>query len=122
MPWREHTGHRSVRAARDFIEANLSERLTAAAVASAANVSTRTLQAAFRSELRTTPTAYIRSIRLDRARADLSIAADTSTVTDIATRCGISHLGRFAASYRERFGETPSQTLRRNCPSERSAT
>jgi len=107
--------HPATRAARDFIELNLSERLTVASVASAAGVSPRTLQAAFRSEMRTTPTAYIRGRRLDQVRADLAEAAvgGGSTVTGVATRWGITHLGRFASEYRKRFGESPSQTLRR---------
>src|SRR5262249_19712723 len=35
-------------------------------------------------------------------------------VADIAARCGFNHVGRFAAQYRERYGESPSATLRRN--------
>jgi AraC-like DNA-binding protein len=105
---------RAVTTARDFIEANLPDRLTLGAVAAAAGVSVRTLQASFRSELRTTPTSYIRSRRLDRAHGDLSDpGSPAATVTDVATRWGITHLGRFAADYRTRYGETPSQTLRR---------
>jgi len=108
--------HPATRAATDFIEANLAERLTLSTVASAAGVSPRTLQAAFRSELRTTPTTYIRSRRLAQARTDLAeaAAAEGATVTGVATRWGITHLGRFASEYRQRFGETPSQTLRRS--------
>ena len=34
------------------------------------------------------------------------------TVSEVAYRWGFTHLGRFAGAYRERFGETPSQTLR----------
>ncbi len=33
-------------------------------------------------------------------------------MTDIATKWGFGHLGRFAAAYRARFGESPSHTLR----------
>jgi AraC-like DNA-binding protein len=99
-------------AAKHFIEASLSERPSLAAVAAAAGVSVRTLQTSFRAELRTTPTAYIRGRRLDRAREDLLAAGDGVTVTDVATRWGVTHLGRFAAEYRARFGESPSQTLR----------
>jgi len=66
--------HPATRAARDFIELHLSERLTVASVASAVGVSPRTLQAAFRTEMQTTPTDYIRGRRLDQARADAMLA------------------------------------------------
>lgn len=35
---------------------------------------------------------------------------DGVTVLDVAARCGFGHAGRFAAAYRERFGESPSRT------------
>jgi AraC-like DNA-binding protein len=107
--------HRLTRAAKDHIEVHLSEPLTVADIADAAGVSARTLQATFRSELDTTPMTYVRDRRLDRARAELADAAgdDAVNVTLIATRWGFGHLGRFAAEYRARFGETPSATLGR---------
>ena len=51
--------------------------------------------------------------RLEDARRALSDThhGDT-TVTGVATRYGFYELGRFAASYKEAFGETPSATLR----------
>jgi len=37
-------------------------------------------------------------------------------VTTIALRNGCSHLGRFSAEYRERFGRLPSETLKSEPP------
>ena len=34
------------------------------------------------------------------------------SVTEVCMACGIGHAGRFAIAYRERYGESPSETLR----------
>jgi AraC-like DNA-binding protein len=106
--------NRTTRAAKDFIERHLAESISVRDIAAAAGVSERTLQAAFKSELSTTPMGYLRDRRLDRARADLAdaAAADDVNVTRVAERWGFGHLGRFAADYKARFGESPSRTLR----------
>ncbi len=56
---------------------------------------------------------YLREIRLGRTHDELRSRdpADVS-VAEIAHRYGFLHLGRFAALYRHRYGESPSQTLR----------
>lgn len=77
-----------------------------------AGVSARRLQAAFRETLNTTPTAYHRRIKLDHARAEL-LSGDHSIV-NIADRWGFSNPGRFAAYYRNAYGESPSETLRQS--------
>jgi AraC-like DNA-binding protein len=52
-------------------------------------------------------------VRLEKVREDLARAEPgTDSVTEVATRWGFLHLGRFAAAYRSAFGEHPSQTLR----------
>ena len=55
----------------------------------------------------------LRTIRLDRARRELLAGGLNANVTSVALAWGFDHLGRFAASYRERFGETPRETLQR---------
>ncbi|WP_294014024.1 helix-turn-helix transcriptional regulator [Streptomyces sp.] len=55
-----------------------------------------------------TPLTYLRNVRLDRVHADLLTGA--TGVTEAAGRWGFSHLNRFSAAYRRRFGAAPSQT------------
>jgi AraC-like DNA-binding protein len=57
--------------------------------------------------------AHLREVRLARVREDL-LAADPArvTVTAVAARWGFPHQGRFAAAYRDRYGQAPSATLR----------
>ena len=66
-----------------------------------------------RRSLGTTPMAYLRRLRLEKTRHELSTAEPGAvSVTNVATRRGFVHLGRFAAAYSRAFGETPSETLR----------
>jgi len=41
-----------------------------------------------------------------------SRATTAASVTEVALNCGFSHLSRFAACYRERFGHLPRETAR----------
>lgn len=104
---------RRLRHALTVIESRCNEALTVAEIAASAGLSLRELQGAFRIHLDTTPAAHLRRVRLDRVRADLSAGA-VDHVTDAVTRWGITYLGRFSRDYRVRYGETPSQTLRRH--------
>lgn len=108
----------AVRASLDYIEAHLREPITMADIAAYANISLRSIQQGFKEELGTTPTAYLRDRRLERARAELSDAlpSDGVTVTEIAEHWGFSHLSYFATLYRRRWGESPSDTLRGRPP------
>jgi len=103
-----------VRRAEEYIHERYREHVTVERLAEVAGVSARTLFAGFREFRNTTPMAYLKDLRLDKARQSLLAggAADVAQVTNIALDCGFSHLSRFAASYRSRFGETPSKTAR----------
>jgi AraC-like DNA-binding protein len=82
-------------------------------VAAAVHLTPRAVQYLFRQRLDTTPTEYLRRVRLHRAHHDL-MAGDRSsaTVTEIAERWGFAHTGRFAVLYRQTYGESPHATLR----------
>ncbi|MET9962191.1 helix-turn-helix domain-containing protein [Streptomyces sp. NPDC006326] len=95
-----------------FIESAPDAGIGLGEMAEAAGVTPRALQYAFRRHLGTTPTAYLRRVRLALAHADL-VAADPSrdTVTAIANRWGFHHQGRFSAAYRAAYGAPPRHTL-----------
>jgi AraC-like DNA-binding protein len=65
----------TLRRAMAFIEAHADQDISIADIARASNVSTRAVQLAFRRHLDTTPTAYLRRVRLDHAHRDLRNAA-----------------------------------------------
>jgi AraC-like DNA-binding protein len=103
----------AVRAAIEYLHHHADRPITPADAARAAGISTRVLQLAVRRHEDTTPSALLRGIRLDRVHAELRDASPTATtVRAVAEQWGFGHLGRFAASYSERFGELPSATLR----------
>ncbi|ULN37275.1 AraC family transcriptional regulator [Mycolicibacterium smegmatis] len=99
----------------DYIEEHLAEKITMESLAEALHMSVRSIQQGFRTELGMSPTTFIRERRLERVREELTdaIPSDGVTVTAVAERWGFHHLGSFAVEYRKRWGETPSETLRR---------
>ncbi|MGX1309426.1 AraC-like DNA-binding protein [Amorphus suaedae] len=115
--WLIHAGSARPQAlsrAEEFIKVHAREPLRLDDIAEAAGVRPRTLHKAFQHHLGLTPIAYVRQVRLDLARRDLMEAARSGrTVTDVATDCGFDHLSKFAGSYKARYGESPSETVRR---------
>lgn len=103
---------RHVRVAMDFMDDHAAEPITVPDVANAACVSMRALQAGFHDEVGMSPMADLRNLRLDKARADLQAGPADASVSEVATRWGFMHLGRFAEQYRRKFGVLPSETLK----------
>ena len=96
-----------------WLRANLHERVRLDRLAQIADVHPRTLERHFQTFLNTTPHGWVRQMRLGRARQELINGNGDTTITDVALASGFGQLGRFAAQYREHFGELPSETLRR---------
>jgi len=105
---------RHVRRAEEYMRAHAERAITVSEIAAAAGVSIRSLQEGFSRFRDTTPLEALRNIRLQSAAAALAAAEPGETVTSVAMRLGFNHLGRFSISYRERFHESPSETLRRS--------
>ncbi|MEE1819021.1 AraC family transcriptional regulator [Streptomyces sp. SP18ES09] len=119
-PWREALAHPAearrpapVKRVMDAVRERPEHPFTTTELAALARVSVRRLQESFREYVGMSPMAYVREVRLDRVREELRAAApDEASVSEVAWRWGFAHQGRFAARYRERFGESPSRTLR----------
>lgn len=115
----------TLRRALDFCETHAAEPISTEDIAQAAHTGVRTLQRAFRTHLEMTPLRHLHRIRLNRAHQDLVRIAEgraRGTVSDVAMRWGFTHLGRFAAQYRQTFGHTPVQTLNRPARSPHART
>lgn len=93
------------------IEADPEGEYSLTELAAIMGVSPRSLQRDFQTHVGMSPRQYLEQVRLARAHADLS-AGTGGTVADVAYRWGFGHVPRFAARYRERYGEVPSHTLR----------
>lgn len=77
-------------------------------------MSLRSFYVLFDRHLGTTPKQYVRQRKLERVHECLSDSScSVRSVTELAMDYGFMHLGRFSESYRQRFGELPSETLRR---------
>jgi AraC-like DNA-binding protein len=110
---------RTVRRAEAYIHEHAREPLTLADIAFAADVPIRTLLDCFKRFRGESPMKVVRDVRLDAARQSLVHAGERERVADIALGSGFGNLGRFAIAYREKFGESPSETLRRVRPERR---
>jgi AraC-like DNA-binding protein len=95
--------------------ASRASEMRIADICRATGISPRALARAFQAIHHTSPSRYLCGLRLVEARqALLSADAGRETVTQVALRFGFAELGRFAALYRNKFGESPSATLRRS--------
>lgn len=109
-----HPLPRHVRRAVDYIQAHADQPLTMREITEIAGVSERALQIGFRRFLDTTPRAFLEKVRLENAHRDLTGAPGGQSVTEVATKWGFMHLGRFSGLYRRSYGVSPSDSLRRS--------
>lgn len=99
--------------AEQYILENLTEDISAEDIQGIAGVPMRTLYHAFHVYRGVSPMRWLKLQRLRRARTDLLEAPSSGTsVTEIANRYQLSHVGRFARAYCREFGEMPSYTIR----------
>jgi len=124
MQWRQNLGQESfqhvprlapaqVRRAEDYIRQYAADVPTLTQIANVVGVSVRSLNRAFHEFRGYTPMDFLREERYRAVRAALMAAPMGHTVAAVASLWGFTNLGLFAVNYKRKFGESPSQTMRR---------
>jgi AraC-like DNA-binding protein len=98
----------------ESLEAHAAEPLDLQRLAQVSGVGIRSLQLGFKRHFGVSISTALLGIRLDQLHARLSNASPNERIIDIAFALGFSHLSRMASVYRAKFGESPSDTLRRS--------
>jgi adenylate cyclase len=95
-----------------YMRENIGQQICMADIVAAGGAPERTLRKHFLRFFGLAPLRFLRRLRLAAAR-DALLANSGGSVTDIASRFGFAHFGRFSRDYRRSFGELPSATRRR---------
>lgn len=104
----------SVKAAEEYICANLENPVSVSDIAAAAKLHPRSLFRLFNARHGVGPMTFLKQRRLDAVQRSLmGTYAESDTVTQHAVRFGFHHLGQFSLDYKRAFGESPSETLSR---------
>ncbi len=111
VPLEQVSTTRRVEELRHHIMRNLAEPLTVADLAARLHVSDRQLTRIFKTELGTTPHAYIESARVEAARHQLE--STDATLDRLATTCGFGTVDTLIRAFRRRLDTTPTEYRRR---------
>ncbi len=108
-PFRQH----AVERAEAYLRAHIHMPMRVSILCRIVGLSERGLRDAFYSVRGVSPKRWMLSERLHQVRRALREGDSAPiTVTGVATDYGFFELGRFAVTYKQAFGESPSETLR----------
>jgi len=94
-----------------WVDAHLDETITLDRLCAVSGTGGRALQKSVMALRGQSPLEWVNARRLAAARARLLKGRGGIAISDVALDCGITHLGRFSAAYRQAYGELPSATL-----------
>ncbi|WP_025052413.1 AraC family transcriptional regulator [Sulfitobacter noctilucae] len=103
-----------VRRVEQYIQQCAHEPISMQDLVEISGVSARSIYNGFKTYRASTPMLYLKSVRLDIARAELSkgYRHGANSVTEAAMKAGYTNMSQFSRDYRIRFRESPSETLR----------
>ncbi|MBK1887855.1 MULTISPECIES: AraC family transcriptional regulator [Marinobacter] len=99
--------------AEDYMRERITEPVSIDKLCASMHASRRYLEYAFADAFGTSPSRYLRLMRLHQVRSRLKMSGGRTTVTTEALRLGFNHPSLFATQYKNAFGESPSVTLAR---------
>ncbi|MFJ4714044.1 GlxA family transcriptional regulator [Streptomyces sp. NPDC088785] len=111
VPLEQVSTTRRIEDLRHHILRHVTEPLTVADLAAHAHVSDRHLTRLFKTELGTTPHAYIESVRVEKARHELE--SSDATLERVASVCGFGTVDTLVRAFRRRLATTPTEYRRR---------
>ncbi|MFE5245081.1 MULTISPECIES: GlxA family transcriptional regulator [unclassified Streptomyces] len=111
VPLEQVSMTRRIEDLRHHIMRNIAEPLTVADLAGHAHVSDRQLTRIFKTELGTTPHAYVESARVEVARNRLETT--DATLERVASACGFGTVDTLVRAFRRRLDTTPTEYRRR---------
>ena len=99
--------------AEQYIRRRLSEDFQVVELAEHLSISKRQLQRLYNDNLHITPRQFIINLRLEAARALLLHPTDRLSISRVAEQTGFTRLATFSRAYSTKYGERPSDTIRR---------
>ena len=102
------TNHVIIQLSIEYIQHNLSNKITMVDLTNVTGYSERSLQLEFKKQFNQTPFEYIESERLKRAKALIEAHKQSKKIAEIAQDVGLTHLGRFSVNFKKQFGISPS--------------
>ena len=103
---------KAARRAKEYMIENKNKQVSMLDICEAVGSTKRTIHMGFKELYGITPKTFLKHIRLNHVRKELSQAKPGTTVTDAAYKWKFYHLSRFARNYYEMFEEYPSETLK----------
>ncbi|UVH51804.1 AraC family transcriptional regulator [Pseudomonas sp. CBSPBW29] len=102
----------SIKRTAEYIHANYDKSLILSDLAVFSGVSIRSLQLGFKQFKGTTPMAYLRKVRLDKAHSMLADYNSSLSPKEVADLCGFTDFYLFNKYYLMAFGQRPIDTMR----------
>jgi AraC-like DNA-binding protein len=97
----------------DWLLAHLDQPISLSELEQRSSYGRRTLQYAFKQRFGCGPMQWLRQQRLAKARALLEQPGSSGGLAQVSQACGYLSLGSFSRDFQARYGERPSQVLRR---------